>query len=89
MICLNKKIIGSYEFGRKVLLKNEQPFLSINNKDYKLAQISENEFIVEDNESTFGEGNKRIIFNENGFDNVIYFSGQLIKKFFKKKKYFP
>ena len=80
----NNNFIGNYESGRIILLKDGQPFLNFKNKDYKLAQINENEFIIEDNESTFGLGNNRLIFNENGFDNLIYFSGQLMKKYFKK-----
>ncbi len=81
---LNKSFIGNYENDRKVFLKNGQPFISFNNKEYKLIQIDENEFIVVGFEDTFGAGNRRIIFNTKGFEEKIYFSGQLLNKFWGK-----
>jgi hypothetical protein len=80
----NKSFTGNYENNRKVFLKNGQPFISINNKEYKLIQIDENEFIVVGFEDIFGAGNRRIIVNEKGFEEKIYFSGQLLNKFWGK-----
>jgi hypothetical protein len=79
-----KSFSGNYENNRKVFLKNGQPLISFNNKEYKLIQIDENEFIVVGFEDTFGAGNRRIIFNDKGFEEKIYFSGQLLNKFWAK-----
>ena len=79
-----KSFSGNYENNRKVFLKNGQPLISFNNKEYKLIQIDENEFIVVGFEDTFGAGNRRIIFNAKGFEEKIYFSGQLLNKFWAK-----
>lgn len=80
----DKSFYGNYENNRKVFFKNGQPLISFNNKEYKLIQIDENEFIVVGFEDTFGAGNRRIIFNAKGFEEKIYFSGQLINKFWGK-----
>jgi len=81
---LNKSFIGNYENNRKVFLKNGQPLISFNDKEYKLVQIDENEFIILGFEDNFGAGNRRIIFNTKGFEEKIYFSGQLLNKFWGK-----
>ena len=80
----DKSFYGNYENNRKVFFKNGQPLISFNNKEYRLIQIDENEFIVVGFEDTFGAGNRRIIFNAKGFEEKIYFSGQLINKFWGK-----
>ena len=80
----NKSFMGNYENDRKVLLKNGQPFISFNNKEYKLVQIDENEFIVIGFEDNFGFGNRRITFKSNGIEEKIYFTGQLLNKFWPK-----
>jgi hypothetical protein len=49
-----------------------------------LKQIGENEFIIEGFENNFGSGNRRIIFNAEGFTEKIYFNGQLMNKYWKK-----
>jgi C-terminal processing protease CtpA/Prc len=81
---LNKSFIGNYENDRKVFIKNGHPLISFNDKEYKLAQIEENEFIILGFEDNFGAGNRRIIFNTKGFEEIIYFSGQLLNKFWGK-----
>jgi hypothetical protein len=65
-------------------LKNGQPLISFNNEEYKLKQIDGNEFVVEGFEETFGAGNRRIIFNEKGFEQKTYYCGQLFNKFLGK-----
>lgn len=80
----DKSFYGNYENNRKVFFKNGQPLISFNNKEYRLIQIDENEFIVVGFEDTFGAGNRRIIFNAKGFEEKIYFSGELINKFWGK-----
>jgi hypothetical protein len=82
---LNKNFIGNYESNRKVFVKTEQLYLSIKNETYKLVQIDENEFILEGFEDTFGTGNRRIIFNDNGFVDRIYTGGILMNKTFRKE----
>jgi hypothetical protein len=82
---LNKNFIGNYESNRKVFVKTEQLYLSIKNETYKLVQIDENEFILEGFEDTFGTGNRRIIFNDNGFVDRIYTGGILMSKTFRKE----
>ena len=81
---LNKSFIGNYENDRKVFIKNGHPLISFNDKEYKLAQIEENEFIILGFEDNFGAGNRRIIFNTKGFEEIIYISGQLLNKFWGK-----
>ena len=81
---LNKSFIGNYENDRKVFLKNGQLLISFNDKEYKLSQIDENEFIILGFEDNFGAGNRRIIINTKGFEEKIYFSGQLLNKFWGK-----
>jgi hypothetical protein len=77
----NKSFTGNYENNRKIFLKNGQPLILLNNKEYKLVQMDGNEFMVVGFEDTFGAGNRRIIINEKGFEEKIYFSGQLLNKF--------
>lgn len=67
-------------------MRNGKPLISFNDKEYKLAQIDENEFIILGFEDSFGAGNRRIIFNTKGFEEKIYFSGQLLNKFWENYK---
>ena len=67
-----------------MFLKNGQLLISFNDKEYKLSQIDENEFIILGFEDNFGAGNRRIIINTKGFEEKIYFSGQLLNKFWGK-----
>jgi C-terminal processing protease CtpA/Prc len=80
----NINLNGSYEGDRKIYSKNEKVFIEFNNSNYMLKQIGENEFIIEGFENNFGSGNRRIIFNAEGFTEKIYFNGQLMNKYWKK-----
>jgi retinol-binding protein 3 len=81
---LSKRLTGNFESGRRIVLKDNQLFLTIDKNDYKLVQLDEKEFLIEGFESMFGTGNRRVILNETGFLEVIYFNGQFLNKFWKK-----
>jgi hypothetical protein len=83
---LNKKLIGKYESGREVIVKENQLYFSVNNKDYRLSQISDFDYVVEGFESSFGAGNRRIKLNNDELVESIYLNGQIINKTWKKRK---
>lgn len=83
---LNENIIGNYDYGSKVFSQDQQVFISFNNNNLKLAQVGEKEFIIEDFEDKLGLGNKRLFFNEFGFDYIVYSHEKLMKMMSIQKK---
>jgi hypothetical protein len=83
---LNKKLIGKFESGREVIVKENQLYFSVNNKIYRLSQISDFDFVVEGFEGSFGAGNRRIKLKNNELVESIYLNGQIINKTWAKIK---